>query len=169
MILRFSKKRSHSDRESLWSLFSRHCQHWYSLLYSPSTPKSSSDLFSSSSELDKASTALLLHQRWKSGLPALSKEPEKVELGGLRAVQPARGQEHLQAHRLAHAGLGRARPHQVNTLTGVIFLKLDTHEKLSLINLSWKPSQKVRLGEESLPDGSLQVGQTAHSQAAGMS
>ena len=39
------------------------------------------------------------------------------------------------------------------------------HEKLSLINLSLK----VRLGEESLPDGSLQVGKAAHSQAAGMS
>ena len=114
MIPRFSKKRSNSDRESLWSVFSRHCKHWYSLLSTPLSPKSSSDLFFSSSELDKASTALLLHQRWESGLPALSKEPEKVELGGVRVVQPARGQEHLQAHRLAYARLGRARPHQVN-------------------------------------------------------
>ena len=86
----------------------------------------------------------------------------------MRAVQPARGQEHLQAHRLAHAGLGRARPHQVNTQE-VIFLKLHIHEKVSLINFSLKTSQKVRLGEESLPDGSLQVGKAAHSQASGMS
>ena len=49
------------------------------------------------------------------------------------------------------------------TITDVIF-----HEKVSLINFSLKTFQKVRLGEESLPDGSLQVGQAAHSQAAGM-